>query len=360
MRQDDEAFAKYPQFETMVRGILGQERNSAMKLSSAKRILATRDAYKRQNEATFTSNMVPLIVKASRSGKPPSQTTAIPTPAESQLTEAIDVSTPADDQDAVAETINNLSKYFLTDGIITFLNQDFARTLLPRGDDKTTEKQLAKALEKSPGMTNPRPDYVFGFSPKQFSLPFDTSSFSEVSALLDVVNGMNFAYLIIEAKSDGGSLATAENQACRGGATLINAHRQLIAKTRVNGQGEKVGPDEKTFVFSCTMGPSTMVIWVHWAEVREEDTTIFHMNHLTGHYLGNTQSLLTLRQQLHNILDWGLEVRMSELKALQPGLHAFERERRRTQSQSPAKKARLSPSKTPSVCSKRPYEDSDP
>ena len=83
-------------------------------------------------------------------------------------------------------------------------------------------------LEKSLGMTTPRPDYKRDL----FELPFDTGRASDFPSLFDVVNGMNFACLLIKAMSDKASLAKAENQACRAGTTLVSTHRQILAKTR--------------------------------------------------------------------------------------------------------------------------------
>lgn len=86
---------------------------------------------------------------------------------------------------------------------------------------------------------------------------------------------MHHPFLVVEEKSDAGSVATAEDQARRAGATLVNASRELQAA--VGELPDLEGPDEDSFVFSCTTSPSGVQIWVHWYE-GPSTKQLFHMN----------------------------------------------------------------------------------
>lgn len=80
---------------------------------------------------------------------------------------------------------------------------------------------------------------------------------------MEVAHGQNHSFFIIEGKSNKGSHTDAENQARRGGATLVNAARILYDRISME---DVTGADERTFVFSATVTPEFMAIWVHWAE----------------------------------------------------------------------------------------------
>ena len=331
MRQDDFALERYSHFAEKLKKILYADRTSAMKASSVQRTTITQQTYNTQNEATLTTNLLPLILKPCRSVEMQPKQDPKP-PFESSL--------PVVEGPSLKPNLNDkVDRYFLDDGLLTFANKDFSRSLLP-----------IKEMEKSPGLSTPRPDYIYGFHRGLFQLPFDTGPRCDISALLDVVHGMRFAFLIIEAKSDNGSLAEAVNQACRGGATLINTHRLLLAKTRPKDFVIEEGPDQDTFVFSCTMGPTTLDIYAHWAEVQHDGNIIYHMNHLAQHGLrSGGDALLSLRRHLHNILDWGIEIRLEALMSSQAGLceawerekQSIDREKRHSRSGSPKKRQRI-------------------
>ena len=102
---------------------------------------------------------------------------------------------------------------------------------------------------------------------------------------------------------------------------LVNAGRKL--RERI-GEDDVVGADLRTIVFSATLGPKTMEIWVHWAEVLEAGTE-FHMNMLASKSLADKHALPELRRSIHNILDWGCLTRMKELEDLYKRIHIWER-----------------------------------
>ena len=353
MRQDSSALTKYPAFQTRLDIILNNTRASAAKATSVQNIIETHEVYKRQNEATLTANLLPLLIKLRRSVNQQQATCALP-PIACNLENYGQIREETIAEEAINERADIA---FLKDGILTFANKDFTRSLVPwkRDSSSSSAGMLIKAMAKSQGMTTPRPDYVYGFSHDKLNLPFDSSRESDIPALLDLVHGMVFPFFLIEAKSDTGSQAEGENQVCRGGATLVDVHRALTAKINPVDTVKKPGPDEETFVFSCVMSPSSMDIYVHWAEVLPNGEVIYQMNILSADDFRFAVSVAALRRKLHNILDWGFEIRLSALHALQPKLvEAYDhevqvsRERRRSQSQSPRKRSRIEASSAPS------------
>lgn len=124
-------------------------------------------------------------------------------------------------------------KDFLADEkVIVTLSKDFTRTLLPSkfSANPSLIDEIAKELAKDKDMTNPRPDLIFGLLRKKHPLAIETQIPPHLHELLEIAPGMHHAFLIIEGKSHSGSSAKAENQARRGGATLVKALRSLRAK----------------------------------------------------------------------------------------------------------------------------------
>ena len=89
---------------------------------------------------------------------------------------------------------------------------------------------------------------------------------------------MVFPFFVIEAKSQDGSEAEGENQACRAGATMVNVHRQLIQKAAEGTTTLQQGPDWDTLVFSGVMSPTSMDIYANWAEVLADGKVLYHMS----------------------------------------------------------------------------------
>lgn len=238
-----------------------------------------------------------------------------------------------------------VSREWFYDDITFTFNNEFRRTLLPNGyeNDPDFEPLLSKALSKGDGMKNPKPDYCYGLRMDKLdsSQPPDLILSNEIAYLTQVAPGMDHAFFIIEGKSNQGIVGEAENQARRGGATLVNAGRELLGLTLDKADLVAEGADIRTFVFSATMTSQCMDIYVHWAEVihtpqdqaqtrTQAQTptsthTLFHMTFLKGFHLRVKENLPQLRAILHNILEWGCSDRLTELQALRRNLYDYQR-----------------------------------
>ena len=207
---------------------------------------------------------------------------------------------------------------YWNDGMMRQRNLDFARTFLP------ISEELKRKMQKVVGMKNPRPDYIYGLNPRKY-VPSSSSppTSDETENIRQISPGIHDPILLIEGKSDKGSAVEAENQACRGGAALVNAARLLRARI---GEKDVKGADDRTFVFSGTLCPNSMEIWVHWAEVFDTEPPVYHMNSLEVGHLKADKFLSTFRGFFHNILDWGCIARYNnELKPFYDRIYAWER-----------------------------------
>lgn len=219
---------------------------------------------------------------------------------------------------------------FLSDEkVVNELDKDFARTLLPGGFSKQPllVEELTKHLEKDKGMTNPRPDMTFGLKREEDS--FTTSIPQHILDLLWIAPGIHHPFLILEGKSHAGSSATAENQARRGGATLVKASRALwailngdistlpdLSNQEAEGLADKdneeaypIDPDLKSFVFSITISPTNFSIWVHWYDMGNHR---YHMNLVESWSLQNSKGPAQIRRAWHNIIEFGVWTRRAQ------------------------------------------------
>lgn len=202
---------------------------------------------------------------------------------------------------------------------MTYLPNEFAK-------DPTLEEDMIKALAKDEDMKNPRPDLTFGLQRDKF--PLDMPIPDHILDLLEIVPGMHHAFLLLEGKSPAGSLANAENQACRGGATLVKALRTLRALLEndtshaseeiIQGATAPEGatptkPDYKSFVFSATMNPAVFNIYVNWFD---EGSKYYHKDLVESYALKNSKGPGEIREGLHNIIEWAVRTRRKQIEDL--------------------------------------------
>lgn len=324
---NDEAFEEASEFKTIVMGIVSAERGSAMRTPSVRRFRASVKQYQWSNEATFLHHIVPILHGFGYHVKVDSE------------------------QGAYLEKGKLEWRDFLVDeGVVYHLDKDFARTLLPSefDEDSSLTNDLTKYLAKEAGMTNPRPDMVYGLKREKHPIAVGTEVPPSILDLLEIVPDVRHAFLIVEGKNHAGSSATAENQARRGGATLVKASRQLRAllqegsassadddapdleELEVPGMSEGsvaqlkqkrgVEPDLKSFVFSVTISPSHFTVWVHWYD---EGNHLYHMNLVDSFAINGAKGPNPIRWAMHNITQWGAGDRAADNSQLIRDIEAY-------------------------------------
>ena len=382
--QEDGALYKFPDFAKMVRKIIDRKRESTINPDSAKKFHQVNKYYEKANEDTFLHSILPLIINSGRTVK--STVSADGLEWEQAAQYRIQNPRDQDDQEGQKEgaerhvgqddtgndtgnTYGQVAEQegeesglqpslaqgqeeytvasFWDDGLAVKVNCEFRRGFLPA---KEKDEELSRAMAKVDGMTNPKPDFTYGLRIDQCPIPDDVRVSAQIDFLLGVVPNLHHPFFIIEGKSDSGSKAEAENQACRGGAALINAARQL-RETIGARTTEAIGPDQQTYIYSATLSPGLMDIWIHWAEVRPTIPPIFHMNRLDSVSLHSQGAPGKLRLITHNILDWGCVARWPQIQEVYHQIFAYERKNH-------AEKIKQRAEKTPTK--KRKVNDNKP
>lgn len=310
-----------------------------MRPASVQRFYERRLEYANENEDSVLANLIPLLIRDQYMKKLDAQGE------EYQRLKAEKSNQMA--RKAPQSIIDNEDEFvqrdWFSEGVKFKVNAEFKRDLLPNVyESGELGTALTKALSKSDGMLNPKPDYCFGLRKSVLDglRPQGLIINGEISYILEVVSQMDHPFFIIEGKSNQGIVTDAENQARRGGATLVNAGRLLLAKTS-DGPSflAKEGADDRTFVFSATMTPHEISIFIHWAEVVSSPEqghtgssttgadrsspcrrTLYHMTYLDTMLLRQPKRLPEYRAILHNILEWGCVHRLPSLQKLRKDL----------------------------------------
>ena len=283
-----------------------------MKSKSLRGIQKISQICERMNEATFMGSLLPLIIKVDR-------------------TVEIDVNNATAQELKLIEDGNSVevakptpgmvyaSKEWFDDGVFAVMDQDFRHDLLPH---RYIDQQLAAAMRKDDSMLTPRPDRCYGLVTDLIPTPEDARLNPELRALIQACPNLSHSFFIIEGKSNRGMKIEAENQARRGGASLVNAMRQLLAKI-----GEpymtRDGVDDRNFIFSATLSPGLIGIWVHWVELINGRHT-FHMSRLTSLASDNEHQIPEIRKIINNIMSWGCYLKAIRLQDLHEKVYSWQ------------------------------------
>ena len=130
--------------------------------------------------------------------------------------------------------------------------------------------------------------------------------------LAQISEGITHAFFLVEVKN---SQDTEEgiNQACRGGAAMVKAYRELrhLAKLDVTANAQPFA-DTVTMAYTMVLTPVVVNIYIHWAEVAEE-MVIYHMHVVGGYAIAMSKAVKDCRAAINNVLDWGLGERKKEI-----------------------------------------------
>ena len=291
-------------FKILVSQIVCQERPSAVKPESAAKFANRLRWINGDNEATILLKILPFLIKDGR---------RIPAPQEQQ------------------EESGN-SKYvdedFELGGLQFSADREFTRGFLPNMyADAGFEAKVANEMAKVHGMRNPKPDRVYGLMRTQLSRLEGAMLRPETKTLISHVPNMVAAFFIIEGKASNGSMARAMVQACRGGTSRVHVVRILLGST---GQleDEKDGPCTKSYVYSATLDDACMYIWVHFALVTGvaagQKKVEYCMEMIMCCMFRHENALTQLRGACHNILDWGIRGRMTDVRNQYETIVAYE------------------------------------
>ncbi|KAL8735784.1 MAG: hypothetical protein Q9166_000648 [cf. Caloplaca sp. 2 TL-2023] len=305
----DDLEEKFHSFYTEVMDIITPKRLSDINPSERKEFHVKFKKYRNENENTVLPTLLPYLIRENRTVE------VYQKPSELQAGKG---TPPIEGNPQVKDEEKEEIRTFLESGIMTIQDREYQRTFLPYRNGITGfAKELLFALSKpkDPAMTNPKPDRLYAIDRERTEAHFPPTfqMSNEIRHYMEVIPTVHHPFLVLEAKSEGGSNAECRNQACRSGAAIVHCFREL---RRLIGEEDGPGADIRTFMFSATLCDGQLEIYVHWAEVsKEKDVPVrYHMTFLAGKSINDKDenALKPARRILHNIMDWGCGKRWDE------------------------------------------------
>ena len=272
-------YHKYPDFKQLVYGPFEQGRRYDVRPQSEELFDFRFDYYRDGNEESYKHKLLNVIIKDEFAVLLPS----------------------ADDDENIYGT-----RRLEYEGIVSKYSARLRSSYLPHalGGKGYDPKLVAKRLQED-GMYTPEPDGIWGFNPAV--MPAATFE-PKTEEAMTICKKMHWPFFIIQCKLDSLYDETL-NQVRRDGAAINNAALLLLRKA--NYPIDEPGPNRDTFIYSMTMDKKIAQWWVHWTEVEDNGTRLFHMNPvLPGQVIEGTGRLGKLRDPTHAILEWGLNTRM--------------------------------------------------
>lgn len=277
---------RFPDFAANARQIINQERGSAMKDSSVRKYLRGRERHLTRNEATTMNELMPQLVKETRSIH--------------SLQDALGIIATKDFQEDFLDRNYDL---------------EFVRGCVPIPDTQD-DNLLALLLAKSPGVKNPKPDITYGIGIEAFNDDQRKIIRLHADSMMPSPQ-ICFPFLVVEWKGSKGNYLEAVHQVRRAGASLVNALHSAITDPGTENSGE--APDTRSIVFSCAVSPDVARIFVHWRQTGSEGQPTWCMAKLWAGHMDEGEDAAEFRRCIHNILDWGLSIRLDDMKTLLQG-----------------------------------------
>ncbi|KAL2753757.1 hypothetical protein ACRALDRAFT_1077331 [Sodiomyces alcalophilus JCM 7366] len=183
---------------------------------------------------------------------------------------------------------------------------------LRRSDKQPIFKHAVPSAVSIVQVSRPIPDVTYGYRDAAFpgQLPQIVSMGDALSANSQ---GLLCPFFVIEFKGDGpggtGSLWVATNQCLGGSATCINIAERLNRQLR-ECKSDEVRPINSA-VFSIAMNGSEARLFISW---KHDDLDIY-MRKIRGFLLQDPEHYIQFRKYVRNIIDWGKDRRLSEIRA---------------------------------------------
>ncbi|KAL1866067.1 hypothetical protein VTK73DRAFT_4918 [Phialemonium thermophilum] len=209
----------------------------------------------------------------------------------------------------------------------------FEASVFPKTSDRTYGRDAGLELSKSALMsshlvpdnpespfkvTRPKPDLLYGYSGAQGDGAFTPPQFLAQTALHPrnvrfaeaTAQGLRFPFFAIEFKAAGGTqgdLWVAANQCAGASAACLNAVDQLNAALPDCPDARRV--DDLSY--AVAVDNNTAQLYISW----KEDHLRYYLQRVGAFLLCDPDHFRSFRRQVRNILDWGKDARLAQIRA---------------------------------------------
>ncbi len=194
---------------------------------------------------------------------------------------------------------------------------------LPRLE--TEDENHLALLESLPRVSTPKPDIAFGLEKRWFN-EAEMLVNDQYHMYVQVSEGIYHPWFLVETKTNG-LMEEVEIQCCRGGAAFVRCTRQLIEDSDPDAFAAQYGPDLESMAFSLALVPTYAQIFYHWANKGSDGRVRYHIHLLKAFALRDEDSYVALLRAVNNILDWGLDARLTSITGVLHKIHALTAEK---------------------------------
>lgn len=255
--------------------------------------LASNNIYMRQNHDEFPEDIANLIevVSKGRNSPPPSPDQLRRDPELAQF-------------ETKRHSESMVEEYF-KDGILSGFKQWDS---LARTDRFPMASHTVPNIGSQNTISKPVPDILYGYRyPEAF--PQQGRQLTSMGTQLKANSqGLLYPFLVIEFKGSGGDLWVATNQ-CLGGSTAC-----VSMAERLNEQLRQCTSHEvqtiNSAAFSIAMSGTEARLYISW----KHDELVYYMQKIRGFYLQDPEQYITFRKYVRNIIDWGKDERLEEIR----------------------------------------------
>ncbi|KAI1740241.1 hypothetical protein F4680DRAFT_418948 [Xylaria scruposa] len=216
--------------------------------------------------------------------------------------------------------------------------------ILQRSDRQPMSRHAVPNAGPEYKVSNPIPDMLYGYSRHDAFHDQQTQLISMGNGMDGTANNRSLMYpfFVVECKGNNGDLWVATNQCLGGSTSCINIAERLNHQLR-NCKSSKITPIDST-AFSIAMNGSEARLYVSW----KHSDLDYYMQKFDSFLLQKPQDYIEFRKQVKNIIDWGKNKRLKEIRESLDTL--LEESRKRA---SGAAKSRPPPTKDSTSKSKR-------
>lgn len=186
---------------------------------------------------------------------------------------------------------------------------------------ETGDENHLALLESLPRVSTPKPDIAFGLKKRLFDKG-EMLVNNRYHMYAQVSEGIYHPWFLVETKTNG-TMQEVEPQCCRGGAAFVRCTRQLIEDSDPKDFAAQHGPDLNSMAFSLALIPDCANIFYHWANKDSDGQVRYHMHLLKPFALRDEDSCVALMRAVNNILDWGLDARLTYITGILQKIHTL-------------------------------------
>lgn len=189
-----------------------------------------------------------------------------------------------------------------------------ALPILKPGTD-IEDRIFEEILKDVPKLNNPMPDILYGPYAASFSKDEQAvnNKFLEYSSISDGVFHPGFIW---EWKGARGNMEEGQVQLCRAAAAVGYAMREFQRSLGINPDASMIdGVDVKSLVYAMCINNTNAWIYAGFYE-KEGTSVVFRFLKVRRHSMEDVQGLSNIRQDVHNVLDWICDERLSWLKGI--------------------------------------------